>query len=246
MGRSSLLGLVVAVAGILGGQVIEGGHVKSLLQPAALLIVLSGTLGAVILQYGVANVVAGLKMAKWIAAGRGPTPHALVRDVLTWSAAARKDGVLELDKFIPMAKDPFLAKGLQMVADGYTADKVRSYYQIELAVQDARLRQAAKTWDAAGGYAPTIGILGAVLGLIQVMENLTDPSRLGSGIAVAFVATVYGVGFANLVFLPIGSHLKTLVGYELTRLEMLADAFACIANNDHPRHIEERMLAYLK
>ncbi len=133
-----------------------------------------------------------------------------------------------------------------MIVDGTDPFKVREILDIEIYAYEVRQRLAVRVWDAAGGYAPTVGILGAVLGLIHVMENLSDPSRLGSGIAVAFVATIYGVGLANLVFLPIGSKLKTIVNLEVAKREMLAAALASIASGENPRMIEERTTIYLK
>jgi chemotaxis protein MotA len=131
-----------------------------------------------------------------------------------------------------------------MAVDGLEPDRMRDILDVEISAYERRERQAVKVWEAAGGYAPTIGILGAVLGLIHVMENLTDPSKLGSGIAVAFVATLYGVGLANLVLLPIANRLKAIVSAEVTRRELMADVFVSIANGDNARVIEERMLAY--
>jgi chemotaxis protein MotA len=154
--------------------------------------------------------------------------------------------LLSLDRYTNEIDDPFVQKGLRMVVDGIEPDKLREILDREISSYEMEQRQAARIWDAAGGYAPTVGILGAVLGLIQVMENLADPSRLGAGIAVAFVATVYGVGFANLVFLPIGARLKAMISRDVLQRDMLADAFVSIANGDSPRVMSERMAVYLR
>jgi chemotaxis protein MotA len=146
-----------------------------------------------------------------------------------------------LERYIDSVKDPFIEKGLKLVVDGIDPERIKDVLDVDISFYEMEQRQAIKIWDAAGGYAPTIGILGAVLGLIHVMENLTDPSKLGSGIAVAFVATIYGVGLANLFFLPIANKLKEIVGKEVVRREMLADIFYSIAQGDSPRIVEERL-----
>ncbi|MDE2430725.1 MAG: MotA/TolQ/ExbB proton channel family protein, partial [Burkholderiales bacterium] len=139
------------------------------------------------------------------------------------------------------ANDPFISKGLRLVIDGIDPIRLKDILDVDISLYEMEQRQAAKIWDAAGGYSPTIGILGAVLGLIHVMENLSDPAKLGGGIAVAFVATIYGVGMANLLFLPVGNKLKEIIGREVTRREMLTDIFFSIALGDSPRVVEERL-----
>ncbi len=246
MDWGSVAGLVLALAGIVAGQLLEGGRVGSLVQPAAFCIVMIGTVGAVLLQSGLDNFKRGVRMARNAFILPVDNSQQLMHDVAMWSATARREGLLSLERYLDGQTDPFIQKGLRMVVDGIEPYKLRETLEIAISGYETRQRQAVKVWEAAGGYAPTIGILGAVLGLIHVMENLSDPSRLGSGIAVAFVATIYGVGFANLVFLPIGGKLKMLVAREVLRQEMLADAFGCIATGDNPRLIEERMATYLR
>lgn len=244
MDWASLIGLALGLLGILGGQMLEGGHLSSLVQPAAFVIVVIGTLGAVLLQSGLPSFVRGCKMLRWIVR----PPHAidpmLTNQVAAWSATARREGLLSLERYVDMVKDPFTARGLALIVDGIDPYKIREILEADITTHERRERQAVKVWEAAGGYAPTIGILGAVLGLIHVMENLADPSMLGSGIAVAFVATIYGVGFANLVFLPIANKLKSIVGEEVRRREMLVDVFCSVANGDNARIVEERLKAY--
>ena len=244
MDWGSVAGLLLALLGILVGQWMEGGHLSALFQPTALLIVSVGTMGAVLLQNGWPTCRRGLQMARSIFQVK-PDKHRLyAADVALWSQTARREGLLALQRFIDESDDPFITKGLRLLTDGVDPYKMRDILGIEITTFETRERQAAKIWDAAGGYAPTIGILGAVLGLIHVMENLSDPGKLGAGIAVAFVATIYGVGLANLIFLPIGGKLKTAVNEEVTRLEMLSDALFAIAVGDNPLSIEERMMAY--
>lgn len=246
MDWGSLAGITLALTGILVGQVLDGGHLDALVQPAAFVIVVVGTTGAVILQSGMPVFLRGVSMARRVFVAQPDDMRDLIPEIGLWSAAARREGLLSLERYINGVQDPFIVRGLRLIVDGVDPLKLREILNIEISGHETRQRVAVRVWEAAGGYAPTIGILGAVLGLIHVMENLTDPSRLGSGIAVAFVATIYGVGLANLVFLPIGNKLKAIVAYEVHRLEMLADAFSGIATGDNPLVIEERMAVYLR
>jgi chemotaxis protein MotA len=242
----SVAGLALALAGILLGQVLEGGQLKSLVQPAAFVIVFIGTCGAVLLQSGLIPFLRGVAMVRKVfVVPRSDTPQ-LIQDIGIWSTAARREGLLSLERYLGSSGDGFIEKGLRLIVDGVDPIKLREILNIQISGFEARERLAVKVWESAGGYAPTIGILGAVLGLIHVMENLTDPGKLGSGIAVAFVATIYGVGLANLVFLPIANKLKSIVARDVLRLEMLADSFCGIASGDNPLVIEERMAVYLK
>lgn len=246
MDWSSLGGLVLALIGILLGQAIEGGQISSLIQPAAFLIVICGTFGAVLLQTNLNSFIAGLKMVRQVFSPPLDDRQALANRIILWSNYARKEGIFMLETYLKKETDLFVQKGLKLMIDGTPPEKIRQVIAIDMHFFEIQQRNAAKIWSAAGGYAPTVGILGAVLGLIHVMENLSDPSRLGSGIAVAFVATIYGVGLANLVFLPISSKLKSLIQHEMMRREMLLNAWVSIASGDHPRVVEERLLAYLR
>lgn len=245
MDWGSLIGIALAIGGLLIGQMLEGGKLGSLIQPAAFIIVIVGTIGAVILQSGWQNFMRGVRMAGNVFVPKDDDFPSLIRDISGWSVIARREGLLALERMIDGIADPFIQHGLRLIVDGVDPTKVREVLELEIDAYEAKQRLAIKIWESAGGYAPTIGILGAVLGLIHVMENLSDPARLGSGIAVAFVATIYGVGFANLVFLPIAGKLKALVARDVFRHEMLADAFAGIAAGENPRLIEERMNIYL-
>lgn len=244
MDWGSVAGLALGLAAILAGQAFEGGRLASLFQPAAFFIVFIGTAGAVLLQSGLPVFIRGVKLGQWVFVPPAGREAQIKRDAGLWSMTARREGFLSLQRFLDRTKDPFAAKGLRLLIDGIDADRFRGILDVEIDAFEARHRQAIRIWDAAGGYAPTIGILGAVLGLIQVMENLGDPSRLGSGIAVAFVATIYGVGLANLLFLPIGSRLKNTLAEEVRQLEMMADAMHAIALGDSPHVIGERLSAY--
>jgi len=241
----SLIGITIALTGIIGGQLLEGGYVGSLLQSAAFLIVLGGTAGAVMVQSPVRVFLRGLKMAKWVVVPPKFELQDRIDEVLRWSLSARREGLLSLEQHVSRVTDGFTRKGLQLLVDSAEPEKLRDALEVEIVTFEEYHREAARIWEAAGGYAPTIGILGAVLGLIHVMENLSDPARLGSGIAVAFVATVYGVGLANLVFLPVANKLKTLIARQVLVREMTVDGLVSIANGEHPRTIENRLLGYV-
>ncbi|CAM5463243.1 flagellar motor protein [Thauera mechernichensis] len=245
MDKISLVGLTLGIAAIVIGQVLEGGHISSLVQPTAFLIVIGGTLGAVMLQSPLRSFVEGMRMARWVFVPPAMSSQAVIEQVENWSHVARKEGLLTLENQIERLSDPFMRKGLQLLVNGVEPNRLREILEVEVGVWEGQLRQSARVWEAAGGYAPTIGILGAVMGLIHVMENLSDPSRLGAGIAVAFVATIYGVGFANLVFLPIAKKLVAHIITLTTQREMFIDGLVGIANGDNPRIIASRMQGYV-
>jgi chemotaxis protein MotA len=241
---TSLLGLALALAGIFIGHTLDGGRFSSLLQPAAFAIVVVGTLGAVLLQTRRKSFMRGLRMLGWVFRTPPDRRQQLAREIHLWSLSARRDGLLSLEQYMAKA-DPFVQKGLRLVVDGIQPDKLKSLLDTEINGYEFRERQAARIWESAAGYAPTVGILGAVLGLIHVMENLSDPSRLGAGIAVAFVSTVYGVGLANLFFYPVGNKIKGIVAERVAQYEILSDVFHDIATGDYTRVIEERVACLL-
>ncbi|MDD5176093.1 MAG: flagellar motor protein [Sterolibacterium sp.] len=245
MDKLSFFGMLLGIGAIVGGQVIEGGHISSLIQPAAFVIVVGGTFGAVLLQSSVKTFVAGMQMTKWVFSPPVHSPAPLISRVVKWSNIARKEGLLSLEAQVNLLADPFERRGLQMLVDGIEPDRLRDLLEIETEAYEAQLKLSARVWESAGGYSPTIGILGAVMGLIQVMENLSDPSKLGSGIAVAFVATIYGVGLANLVFLPVAKKLLSNISNLVVLRAMFIDGMIGIANGDNPRVIESRMEGYI-
>ncbi len=244
MDKISIAGLFLGLAAIVFGQVLEGGHLASLVQPTAFLIVVGGTLGAVMLQSPLTVFREGMAMVKWVFVPPVVDPDRQIAEISRWSHIARKEGLLSLETHIGGVKDPFTVKGLQLLVDGSEPERLREVLEVEITAVESNLRAAAKVWEAAGGYAPTIGILGAVMGLIHVMENLSDPSKLGSGIAVAFVATIYGVGAANLIFLPVAKKLMANIARVITLREMLVDGLVGIANGDNPRILESRLQGY--
>lgn len=245
MDRGSLIGLALAAVAILGGQMIEGGEIGLFLQPAAFVIVVLGTLAAVLVHYPLPMFVQGVRMGKW--AFRPPEPEGtlLIRRIVQWAHTARQDGMLALERHVNLTSDPYLRDGLKLLIDGADANRLREILEVQIVSFETAERQAARVWEVAGGYAPTLGILGAVIGLIHVMENLADPGKLGTGIAVAFVATIYGVGLANLVLLPIANKIKFSIARRVAEREMICDGLIGIAQGDNPRVIETRLKGYL-
>lgn len=241
----SLIGLALGLSAILLGQFLEGGHITSLLQFTAFLIVIGGTLGAVMLQSSLRVFLDGLSMLRWVFVPPRVASQETLAMLLDWSHKARRGGLLALEPFIEQQTDLFQRRGLQMLVDGAEPEVLRETLEVDVGAYERHHLDAARVWMAAGGYAPTIGILGAVLGLIHVMENLSDPSKLGSGIAVAFVATIYGVGSANLVFLPIAGKLRYWVARQVADKELYIQGIVAIANGENPRIIEAKLQGYL-
>jgi chemotaxis protein MotA len=244
MDRISVVGLLLGLLAIVLGQVMEGGHVGSLVQPTAFFIVIGGTLGAVMLQSSPRTFFLGMRMARWVFSPPRLKSADMIRQIVQWSHVARKEGLLALEAQIPSVSDPFVRRGLQLLVDGAEPDGLRDVLDVEIGTYETQMKLAARVWESAGGYAPTIGIIGAVMGLIHVMENLSDPAKLGSGIAVAFVATIYGVGSANLIFLPIAKKLMAIIQQLAMVREMYVDGLVGIANGDNPRMIESRLQGY--
>jgi chemotaxis protein MotA len=242
--KLSLLGIALGLAAIVGGHVLEHGLISALFQPTAFLIVAGGTLGAILLQTPAQRFLRGVKLLKWVFVPPVMEDRQQINLIVQWSLRARREGLLALENALPQIRDPFLHKGLQLLVDGASPEHLREVMEVEISTYEEEMRQSARIWDSAGGYSPTIGILGAVLGLIQTMTKLTEPKQLGAGIAVAFVATIYGVGFANLIYLPIANKLKTLIARQVSAKEMLLDGLEGIAQGDNPHLIESRLESY--
>lgn len=245
MDRLSVAGLLIGLGGVLGGQLVEGGGLSTLFQGAAFLIVVGGTLGAVMLQCPLKVFVTGIKMGRWVFVTPQLSAQKMVYQLTAWSSLARKDGILALERQVPTSNDPFIRKGLQLLVDGNSAEKIRQVLEVDIQTFEDLRWQSARVWESAAGYAPTIGILGAVLGLVHVMQSLSDPSKLGAGIAVAFVSTIYGVGLANLVFLPMANKLKILISQQVTMKGMVVEGLAAIASGENPRFIENKLQGYI-
>ncbi|QWD10188.1 flagellar motor protein [Polynucleobacter paneuropaeus] len=245
MDWASLGGIALALIGILIGESIDGGRISSLLQPSAFVIVTFGTFGAVLLQSRPVNFRNGIGKLKYVFREPEDQRTSLALEISQWSLVVRKEGVLKLEKHMNEVEDLFVKKILRLVIDAAPPQTIKEVGANDIYQYELNERNAIKIWDSAGGYAPTIGILAAVMGLIHVMENLSDPTLLGSGIAIAFVSTIYGVGLANLFFIPVANKLKTLLQLEVSKYEMLVESLASIAYGEHTKVIEDRLSGYL-
>ncbi|WP_017939582.1 flagellar motor protein [Zestomonas thermotolerans] len=241
----SLIGVILAFVAILGGNYLEGGSASALLNGPAALIVLGGTLAASFVQTPVLVFKRGLAMLRWVFFPPHVDLAGGINRVVGWAMTARKDGLLGLESVADSEPDPYARKGLQLLVDGAEPETIRSVLEVDLYTQESSDLQAAKLYESMGGYAPTIGIIGAVMGLIHVMGNLADPGMLGSGIAVAFVATIYGVSFANLFLIPVGNKLKAVVLRQSRYREMLLEGILSIAEGENPRSIELKLQGFM-
>lgn len=241
----SIFGILLGISAILAGQHLEGGHISTLLNGPAIVIVLGGTLGAVMLQSPWRIFLRGMRMMLWAFYPPKQQSMQAVEKLVSWSNIARKEGLLGLENIEESEDDAFTRKGLQLLVDGSEPENIRAILDVDINTKEHRDLQAARIFESMGGYSPTIGIIGAVMGLIQVMGNLSDPSKLGSGIAVAFIATIYGVGAANLVFLPIANKLKNIIHTQVQFQEMIVEGMVSIAEGENPRNIEIKLLGFM-
>ena len=244
MDLATIIGLVLGLGAILGGAVLEGLHFSSLIQPTAALIVLGGTFGAAFISFPMHAVIQAFKDLKLVISAPEKVDD-VIKVILEFATRARKNGILSLEDDSKNSKDPFLRKALRLCVDGVEPNDVQEILEIDLATFEEHSKMSVEFFEAAGGYAPTIGIIGAVLGLIHVMSNLSDTSKLGAGIAVAFVATIYGLVTANIVCLPFATKIKTRIKVEMQRREMLTAGILGIQAGSNPRFIEERLKAFL-
>ncbi|MEE9354418.1 MAG: flagellar motor protein [Methylococcaceae bacterium] len=241
----TLIGVVVAFGAIILGQFLEGGHLSTLVNGPAFLIVAGGTLGAIMIQSPLHIFLRSIKILPWLVKPPVIPMQASLDKILNWSSVARREGLLGLEKISETEPDLFSRKGLQLLVDGNEPEAVRRTMELEVIAQEDRDLQAAKIYEGMGGYSPTIGIIGAVMGLIHVMGNLSDPSKLGGGIAVAFVATIYGIGIANLFLLPAANKLKSIVRARSRYQDMVTEGLIAIAEGENPQVIALRLEAFL-
>lgn len=240
----SLAGIVLGAISIIVGSILKGAGVRGLVGGAAFMIVVVGTIAAILLQTPMATFKRSLKMALWVWKPPVNNSAALIAKIVEWSNVARKQGLLALEPAIEQEADAFLKKGLQSLVDGSEPAAMRRSMEIELSSSEHADLAAAKVFEGMGIYAPTLGIIGAVLGLMAVMQNLADPSKLGHGIAAAFTATVYGIGLANLIFLPMANKLKAAVAGQANYRQMCIEGLIAIAEGENPRNIESRLAGY--
>lgn len=242
MDLATIIGLVVAIGGILVGNHLEGGHLDSIMQGTAALIVLGGSVGATIVSFPMSTAVAAMKNLKLCIMPPHADPLKTVNQILEIAQTVRKSGLLALQADVAKLDNKFLRSALQMAVDGVDPSLVKETMEAELTHLEESRGESAKFWEAAGGYAPTIGIIGAVLGLIHVMSNLSDTAKLGAGIAAAFVATIYGVGSANIFFLPFANKIKVVTQHEIHEAEMILEGVHMIQVG-HNIHIIRRRLS---
>jgi len=243
--KSTLVGILLAVGGIVAGLLIEGGKIAQILQPTAAMIVFGGTIGAVMVQFPMSVVLQAFKKLAHVFLDHDQDPTQLVKDLVGYAQRARKDGIVSLDAELPKIGDPFLKKTLMLAVDGTDPQELRKMMELDLDNQEEHSEKIAQVFESAGGFAPTIGIIGAVLGLIQVMQHLQNIDEVGRGIAVAFVATIYGVGSANLLFLPSSGKLKIKSRQEQVWREMTLEGVISILEGMNPRMLETKLLGYL-
>jgi len=241
----SVVGFILAMVAILVGAVLKGAGIKALLSAAAFMIVFVGTFASIFIQTPLPVFKLAMNRVSWIFRPPQMQAEALIQKIIEWSNIARKQGLLGLEPMIKQEEDAFVQKGLQLVVDGSEPDVIRGIMEVEMGVREHADTRAAKVWEGMGIYAPTLGIIGAVLGLMAVMQNLADPSKLGHGIAAAFTATIYGIGLANLFFLPMAGKLKGIVAEQSQVREMIIEGMISIAQGENPRAIESKLHGYL-
>ncbi|MFO0553037.1 MAG: flagellar motor protein [Polyangiaceae bacterium] len=239
------IGLAVALGMILGGNALEGGHVSSIVGGPAAMIVLGGTIGAVMVQFPLPIVKAAIGSAKSLLKQPPHDPSQILEQVVQFAQKARTDGILALEKLAGEAHHPFLAKGILMAVDGSDSNAIRSTLEVIISQEEERTENSAKVFEAAGGYCPTVGIIGAVFGLIHVMSNLSDIAKVGAGIASAFVATIYGVAAANIVFLPIAGRIKVRHQEETRLMELMLSGVLAIQEGLNPKLVRDRLSGYV-
>src|ERR1043166_2299997 len=241
MDLGTLLGIVVALAGILIGQAIEGGSVLQIIQPTAAMIVFGGTLGAVMISFPMSVLKQAAADLMHVFKEENIEPSAVIDEVIKYTNKARREGIISLEKDAAGVKDDFFRKSIMMAVDGSEPKELRQTMEVELQYMEERGEHSPKVYEAAGGFAPTIGIIGAVLGLIQVMQHLDNIEEVGKGIAVAFVATIYGVASANIIFLPAAGKLKFKHRKKMIIKEMMLEGTLGILEGQNPRLIEGKL-----
>jgi chemotaxis protein MotA len=241
---ATLAGLVLGVGGIVGGLILEGGHIQEIIAPTALLIVLGGTVGAVMIMTPMHTLRAGIKGLGKVFFEKSESSEDMIGQIVQYSSLARKSGIVALEDAAGEVQDPFLRKALNLAVDGTDLQELRRMMELEIEIEEHSSESEARVFEAAGGYAPTIGIIGAVLGLIQVMKDLADIEKVGHGIATAFVATIYGVAFANLFFLPAAGKIKARAHQKTQIREMILEGVVGIVEGLNPKLIRTKLEAY--
>jgi chemotaxis protein MotA len=243
---ATIAGLALGVGGIVGGLILEGGRVQEILAPTALLIVLGGTTGAVLVMSPVKALRGAARALGEVFLEKAQDPKKLIEELVGYSTRARKTGLVSLESVTAEVQDPFLKKALDLAVDGADLQELRRMMELEIEMEESVAESEAKVFEGAGGYAPTIGIIGAVIGLIQVMKDLADIEKVGHGIATAFVATIYGVAFANLFFLPVAGKIKARAQHRTQMRELTLEGVTGIVEGLNPKLIRTKLEAYVR
>lgn len=246
MDRASLIGIVLGISAIAGGSIAEGGRLSTILQPTAAVIVFGGTLGATLLSVSFSDIMKAFSSLKDVFSDKKMDLEMIISSLVKYSIVARRKGLIALEHEISEIDDDFLRDALRLAINGMGVKMLRDTLEQNNITYGEEKKRIAKVFETAGGFAPTIGIIGAVIGLIHVMENLSDPSKLGSGIAVAFVATVYGIGSANLILLPISKKLISRLSHEIVRREMIIEGVVGIQSGINPYDLEEKLRVFME
>ncbi|MFK8020132.1 MAG: flagellar motor protein [Pseudomonadales bacterium] len=245
MDALSLIGIIIGFAAIFGGNYLDGGQLNTFLNLPAAVVVVGGTLGAAMLQTSKAQLGFALQRLRWVLYPPQQQAASWSNKIVEWAKQARKLGLLGLEENADRESNKFVQRGLQMLIDGSEPEQIRSAMETDSALRQQRDMEAARFYESMGGYAPTIGIIGAVMGLIHVMQHLTDPEKLGPGIAVAFVATIYGVGLANLILLPVAAKIRGCVKTEVQARALTIEGIVAIAEGENPKTIERKLLSFV-
>lgn len=245
MDLATIIGLVMGFGAVFGGAAMEGVHMKALIQPTAALIVLGGTFGATFVCFPLPSIIRAFKDVKIAFLPNKVDHEGVVKDIINYATKARRNGLISLEQEAQAVRDPFVKKGISLVVDGIDPQKLRETLEADIMAYEDHSKHSIEFYEAAGGFSPTIGIIGAVLGLIHVMGNLSDTSKLGGGIAVAFVATIYGLMVANIICIPISTKLKIRMKEEVLRRVMILEGLIAIQNGENPHFIEQKLKAFV-
>jgi chemotaxis protein MotA len=245
MDLATIIGLAMGFGAVFGGAALEGVHLKALIQPTAAMIVLGGTFGATFISFPLPAIIKAFKDVKLAFLPNKVDLEGVVKDIINYATKARRNGLISLEQEAQAVRDPFVKKGISLVVDGIDPQKLRETLEADIMAYEDHFKHSVEFFESAGGFAPTIGIIGAVLGLIHVMGNLSDTSKLGGGIAVAFVATIYGLMVANIICIPISSKLKIRMKEEILRRIMILEGLIAIQNGENPHFIEQKLKAFV-
>lgn len=241
----TIVGIILGIVAVIGGSILKGSGVGALWNGAAFVIVIIGTFAAALVQTRLNVFIHAFRILPWAFVAPRLDSAETIQRIVGWSQVARKEGLLGLEALAEQETEPFIRKGLQLLVDGVEPDAIRTILEVDISTREHFDTAGAKVFESMGVYAPTLGIIGAVMGLMAVMQNLADPSKLGAGIAAAFVATIYGIAAANLLFLPLASKLKGIIHSDTAYREMIIEGLISISEGENPRSIESKLRGFL-